>query len=529
MRITRLRLVGLQRHEDLDLRPSPGITIIRGGNESGKSAVRRAVEFALYGETDRDAELRRWDLGARATASVELEMEADGEEETSFAAVRSVDSAAQLRLTVGGRKLEGDAAQARLAELTGMPSLAFFRSAAVVDHADLAGLARGDATLAERIRATSSSGDRPFGRSLRALQSQVDAIDGAGIAGPGPLAAAEADVQRLETELARGEERIAAQLVDQRALWSAQTQLAEAEAQLESDREFLATSEEAVRLLTEQREADAEHARFQRAVVVRDEIEKLETTHPATLPLGVLREGAKRLRELEATIAQLTAELGDDASISGDIMRPAPQWRVFTAVGLVLAVGGVLLAAFASQPLIGVLIALAGLASAFVGLRRSRLAFDPTYQRHLRAEQVARRLRGRSEIEERLRQAQKGREAQLAGLGVADLAVAEKVLAAEEEHVALLESLRSEFVSLRGDPPPAEDVAVLRDRAAAEGELRRHLLGQMGEIGRDPEGQRGRYQATEKSGEAAAAVAREAVEPRFETLLASGIKPARAG
>jgi hypothetical protein len=55
------------------------------------------------------------------------------------------------------------------------------------------------------------------------------------------------------------------------------------------------------------------------------------------------------------------------------------------------------------------------------------------------------------------------------------------------------------------------DVAVLRDRAAAEGELRRHLLGQMGEIGRDPEGQHGRYQATVKSGEAAAAAARDAV------------------
>ena len=42
------------------------------------------------------------------------------------------------------------------------------------------------------------------------------------------------------------------------------------------DRELLATSEEAVQLLSEQEEAETRHERFQRAVVVREEIEKLK-------------------------------------------------------------------------------------------------------------------------------------------------------------------------------------------------------------------------------------------------------------
>jgi hypothetical protein len=37
------------------------------------------------------------------------------------------------------------------------------------------------------------------------------------------------------------------------------------------------------------------------------------------------------------------------------------------------------------------------------------------------------------------------------------------------------------------DSPPDEDVAELRDKAAADGEEARHALAGMGEIGTDPE------------------------------------------
>lgn len=506
MRISRLRVLGIQRLDDLELRPAPGLTVVRGPNESGKSTIRRAIEVALYGRShDAESQLRGWGGGDRAPAVVELDVEADGEEETSFRVVRTLaPGSARLELHVPEGQLEGDAAERRLQELTGVPSLAFFRSTAVIDQSDMTGLGRDDATLKSRLAATVSAGDRAFARNMRDLESHVAAIDGAGLPAPGPLAAAEAEVARLAGAVAQGEEALASQLADQEALWAAQSRLAEIDAQLESDRELLATSEEAVRLLDRQRDAEGRYERFHRAVVVRDEIETLDHAHPSSLPLAVLREGTAKLGELDKTIADLTAELADEVTVSGDIMRPAPRWRAFTLIGVLLAASGVAIAALLpAYQLIGVVVAVAGVASAFIGMRRRRLAFDVGYQRHMRDEQISRRLRGRSVIEDQLRHAQKAREAQLAGLGVNDVDAAQAMLAAEQAHVDRLDALHAEFASLLGDPPVTEDVAVLRDRAAAEAEVCRHALSQMGEIGEDPPGNRMRYGAAVSAGESA--------------------------
>ncbi len=523
MRVIRLHLHDIQRHADLELRPAPGLTVIRGPNESGKSTVRRALELALYGRVgDAETQVRRWQAPDKQPASVEVDVEADGDEETSFRVTRTfAQGGGHVELRTPDGRLEGDAAERRLAELTGLPTLAFFRSSAVLDHADLAGLARDDDTMRERLAATVSAGDRTFARNLRDLAGQLAAIDGAGLPAPGPMAAAEAEASRLEGELARGEEELRQLLADQEALWAAQSELAEVEAQLESDRELLATSEEAVQLLGEQEEAEARHERFQRAVVVREEIEKRETTHPSTLPLAVLRDGTKRLRELEKAIADLTAELGDEVTVSGEIMLPAPRWRPLAIAAILLAAIGVGVVLFTAEPLVGALIAVAAVVSAAFAVRRRRLAFDINYQKHLRDEQVSRRLRGRSAIEEQLRQNQKAREAQLAGLGVKDLEACEGLLAEEEAHVAHVDKLRSEFTTLLGDPPVTEDVAVLRDRAAAEAELRRHLLSQMGEIGKHPAGHRARYDAAVAAGELAQAHARETVAGALGRVKAS--------
>ena len=47
MRITRLQLRNVRRHADLDLELAPGLTVVRGPNESGKSTIQRAIELAL--------------------------------------------------------------------------------------------------------------------------------------------------------------------------------------------------------------------------------------------------------------------------------------------------------------------------------------------------------------------------------------------------------------------------------------------------------------------------------------------------
>ena len=47
MRITRLQLRNMRRYYELDIDLVPGLAIVRGPNEAGKTTVQRALELAL--------------------------------------------------------------------------------------------------------------------------------------------------------------------------------------------------------------------------------------------------------------------------------------------------------------------------------------------------------------------------------------------------------------------------------------------------------------------------------------------------
>src|SRR5574340_275138 len=121
MRITRLRIRDLQRPRDLDLELAPGITIVRGPNEAGKTTIQRAIELALFRRaTSAGADiesLRGWG-GDGAAPSVELEFEdrdgGPGHLTKVFAGAKG-----QARLEQGGEATDDPAAvDRRLAELT---------------------------------------------------------------------------------------------------------------------------------------------------------------------------------------------------------------------------------------------------------------------------------------------------------------------------------------------------------------------------------------------------------------------------
>ena len=47
MRINRLSLRQFRRHDELDIELAPGLTVVRGPNEAGKTTLQRAVELVL--------------------------------------------------------------------------------------------------------------------------------------------------------------------------------------------------------------------------------------------------------------------------------------------------------------------------------------------------------------------------------------------------------------------------------------------------------------------------------------------------
>src|SRR5206468_11551544 len=84
VRITRLVLRDFRRYRELEIPLAPGLTIVHGPNEAGKTTIQRAIELALTrkvtsGGADMDA-LRSWDAAEDARPVINLEFEIEDEE-----------------------------------------------------------------------------------------------------------------------------------------------------------------------------------------------------------------------------------------------------------------------------------------------------------------------------------------------------------------------------------------------------------------------------------------------------------------
>jgi DNA repair exonuclease SbcCD ATPase subunit len=483
MRITRLHLRDLRRHADVELRPAAGLTVIRGPNEAGKTTVEQAIELALFGETGTPGDLRRWGAQPDAIPAIELDFE-DGDVRGQLVR-RFAESGATVELRIGDATITDPAVvSARLGELTGVPTLQFFRSTAAVRQGELSDLARGDATLRERLLTSMSAADRGLAESIRELESAIRVFDG-DAAGPGTLRGAQEEAERLSASVEQGEAELAALAVDQEAVSASRTTLAEVEAKLEIDREQLSVAAEAVRVTAAAREAESALARLDRAIEVQREIETLQAARVAGPRLDVLRISVARVRELDATIATYRERLTSEVDISAiQVLAAEPLWRPFALASIVLAVVGVAAVALTQIPGLSV-IAVLGLVYALYAVHQRRRIAVVRQENVLREEQIERRLRGRSDVAAQLRGAEQARAAELAALGAVDLAAAEEALAAEERWAARIEACRTELAALVSGIP-AGSLLAARAAAADHAAERRRSVAELDELAFDP-------------------------------------------
>jgi DNA repair exonuclease SbcCD ATPase subunit len=345
MRITRLRIRNLQRHQDLDVELAPGITILRGPNESGKTTVQRAIELALFRKvtsTGSEMEsLRRWG-GGDAPPSVELEF-SDHEEGSGRLVKVFAGSKGQARLEQGGETIEDPTAvDRRLAELTGLPSDKFFHSTASVHHHELDRLAKDEAALRDRLQASMSVDARGTSQARKKLQEAIHRYAREGAKNPGQLLQDRDRVADLERQSAEGEAALQQLASDQARLSTARQTHAAAESRLVEDRQQLSLSEQAVELKARQTEASARYERYKRAAELRDEIVTRDAAHPSRIELSQLQTAVERLRAQEQTISKLHADLADEPDVSSyDVgALPTPRWRRWALLGLLLAAVG---------------------------------------------------------------------------------------------------------------------------------------------------------------------------------------------
>ena len=497
MNITHLRLRDFRRHAELDLDFKPGLNIVRGPNEAGKSTIQRAIEMGLFRRpTFASAELDELKPWRAPEADPQIEIDFDDEGQAGALRKTFAGHRGTVELDWAGQTLTDPAAvEQQVATLTGLPSEKFLRSTASIHHQELAGLTQDESTLRDRLQQSMSGADRGTHAARKKLEDAIRRYRTEGAKNPGYLKVMRSDVDRLRDQKRSGEAALAQLEADRRALATARAARVKLDEQLAEQRDNAAKAERAAKLTARAADAAKRYALYKRGAELREEIGKLDASHPSGVALPVLRTTVEHLRQLEFRMSEMRAELAAEPDLSGyDVAIPNPTWRpwmlasgVLLVVAAIALVGGIV----GGAAIVGIVVAVAAAAAAagaFMGAQRGRRRLnDVRMQNELRESEIARRLTGRTQIAEKVRQAEQERIEALRSLHQPDLATADRVLAAETEHVANIGARRAEYRGLMGDDPAADDVATLRDRAAAEADECKHTLAGMGEIGRDPE------------------------------------------
>jgi DNA repair exonuclease SbcCD ATPase subunit len=504
VRITRLSVRDFRRYREFEVPLAPGLTIVHGPNEAGKTTIQRALELVLTrkataGGQEMDG-FRSWDAPEDSRPVIAIDFEIDDDDNGGGTRSGSIEKSFQgqrgtVRLELDGQVItDPTLADQALAELTGIPTEAFFRSTASIRHHELADLDRDEATLRDRLQASISGADRGTSRARKRLEKAIFELKTQGQKNPGRLKAAEEMVGREQAFVEQGEQGLAQLERDRDSLAGAKDRRAAAEGDLTERRSMLEKARQAERLTAERDAAQERFERYRSAVKVSEELAELHATHPSPNPLPVLEQVVGRLRTLDTRTRELRAALAGEIEVSFEV-PPPPTWRplsrialLLVAIGLIVAVAAFALRFFkvvdlgTAPMLLGGAIAGVGLILAFVAwwLRR-----NDRVNTQLRDVEIDRRLRGRSEMEAELKQCEADTEQQLKGVGLEDLAAAEAMLAAEQEHVGQIDRLSAQLDGLVGKEP-AETLPERRDTAALEIEQKAHALDALGPIAREP-------------------------------------------
>ena len=537
MRITRLQLRNVRRHGDLDLALAPGLTVVRGPNESGKSTIQRAIELALTrrvtsGSGDLDG-MRSWGAAEDDRPWVRVEFEQEDEDGVRTGSLEKAFRGPKgtVKLDVDGESITDPArADEVVAELTGIPSEGFFRSTASVRHHELDGLQRDEAALRDRLQASISGADRGTSRARKKLERAVYDLNTKGDKNPGRIKAAEATLAEATAAQRNGEAALAQLERDRDTLAQARDDRTVAETDLTEQRSMLEKARLAERLISERDQAQERFERYSTAVDVSKQIEALEASHPSSNGLPALREALAKVRAADIRIREIKAALAGEIEVSFELKAPTPRaWRPTAIVAVLLILAALALFGAGqlgllprdlgeieipgvgiSVPAIGLLagiLVLAGAVLALIGRRQRIRAQDVRRNKDLRAQEIERRLRGRSMLEQELQMEEVTLTNLLAALEMPDLAAVENLVAAEEAHIGNILRLRAQLEGLVGREP-TETLPDLRDRAALDIEQKGGALEALGPIAHEPRA-RERLEVAVTDAERAVSLARD--------------------
>jgi uncharacterized protein YhaN len=537
MRITRLQLRDFGRHRGLDIEIAPGFTIIRGPNEAGKSTIQRGLELALFRKpTAATAELdalRSWGAPEDDRSFVRLEFVVSEENGASGDAgprrgVLEKDFRGQrgrVLLEYDGETYTDPArAEEVIADLTGIPNEAFFRSTASIRHQELEDLDRDEGALRDRLQASLGGGDRGSSRAKARIDDAIRALKSRGDKNPGRLKIAEEAVARAEVALKNGEAALQKLEADRDALAQARDARLRAETALAESRNMLESARQAERLRTDRAVVAERFERLRQASEAQQRLADLEAAPERSM--AELREQLDRMRTPQSRVVVLKESLRDEAGPEVEPDEPEPSFLREGLVTAAVGAGAILAIVIGSAMSLLPAILLGVVAVGFtlvVGRRfweRRSVAMNVRRINDSRERDRTVRRQGRVGTEEGLRVAQSGVQNILRELGAADIEAAERMLTSEQarrQEVATLQVQASALLAGQSQGTAAE----LRDRAALELEQKTAALEALGPLATDARARerleaevRDRHAALERARDAeAGAIARLDANP----------------
>jgi len=515
VRITRLQVRNLRRHADLDLKLSGGLTVVRGPNESGKTTIQRALELALTrkvtsSSNDLDA-MRTWGAGDDDRPWVRFEFDQDdgdiirtGSVEKAF---RGAKGTVRMELD-GGVSTDPAEVDAALADLTGIPTEAFFRSTASVRHHELDDLQRDEAALRDRLQSSISGADIGTSRGKKKLLRAIFELTTQGDKNPGRIKVATAAVAQSGAAVRNGEELLGRLERDREASTTAHDRRVRAESSLLEHRSLHDKARMAERLIAERDAAQERFRRMSESVRIQTKIAELEKAHPSPVPIWTLRDITRRVQEGEGRARELRGRLAGERPSSDDHDDDGPRsWQPLVIVAVVdlilaVAIAGLDLAGRLPVALPAIVIgsgdpisgglALGAILFAFgalllvIGLRRRSDAGRFEVTSKVRLIEREKRQGEREALEAELGAAEIMGSELLARIGVpvdAGAPGAVTLLEREEEHGSQIARLSAQLegLGLRAELDAARE----RDAAALEAEQKAAALGELGPIATD--------------------------------------------
>jgi|SRR5579883_841765 uncharacterized protein YhaN len=441
MIVRRIHVRQFRKLTDQVLECGPGLNVIRGPNDAGKSTLHRAFWAALFPVKPSEAQsFGPW--GEERPGEIVLDFEADGR----LYRLRKDFRTRRTTLDVDGQVREGKAVEAEIGRILGLSSPKLFRATVHIGQWELAAVQEEKEEIGPRLAQIVSGGDRDATRVLRQLNSDLTHLE-VGLrrpaATPGPLRRAADDVARLVAErdrlqrevdaverAAAERDRLAARCAD------LERQVADDDALLEANRQLLELDRRCEEL---GRRAGELQSLLERVDAAAREVEAAEGAEDLRIPLpddrvvATLHDALLRVERLRGELSQaeealhLALAARAPTSVPGLLSGLASRASVVLLAGAAAAaVAGGLALVLAGRPGwagaglfgIGGLLALLALLGGYLG-------------RTLRAQAAKREEEARAAVDQRRRaltEAERTTGAMLVDLGVASPAELEERL-----------------------------------------------------------------------------------------------------